>query len=138
VGVVAVAVVVAGAVAPEDAARLLQGAVDVVEPGAHRGHVVLAVEHLEQRRQPAGLHQRVAVEQQHAGRAGHGHAEVGGGAVAAVGVLQEDARVVDGGEPRARGVRRGVVDDDQLVGDLGGVDQRPQGALRPLPGVVDD
>ena len=116
VGIVVAADVPRRAVAPDDAARLLQPAVGIDELRADQPGVGPAVEHREQRVEPARRDDRVVVEQ---------HQEVAAGELRAAVAAADEAQVLrvaleaHAGDLRKRlgsRFRRRVVHDDHLAG----------------------
>ncbi len=90
-------------------------------------------ERLEERRQPAGLDERVAVQEAEVAAASPFGSLVGGTAEAAVGLVADDRRALGMLlDPREGVVRRGVVHEQELEARLGVVRERrdrPRGDL---------
>ena len=114
VGGLASAVAEARAVAPDDAARLLQPAIRQEQPRADRADVRGAFHHAQRRGHAAGQRRGVMVEDEEVGAAGQPRGAVDGGGEAGVGGGALEARSVDAIEERGGFVGRSVVDDDHL------------------------
>ena len=116
VGVAVAAVVPRGAVAPDDAARLLQPAVRIDELGADQAGVRVAREDLAQRVEPALGDQRVVVEEHQPFAARERRRAVAGAQEAQVLGVALDPHAAHAREVAGRGIGRRVVEDDHLVG----------------------
>ena len=124
VRVVVAAEIPAGAVAPDDAAGLLQAAIGIEHLGPDQPSARERREAVHQRVEPAGDHPRVVVEEQHEAAARLAGAGVATGDEAAIDALAQQGHAAHAAERLAAAVGRGVVHHDDLRG--GGPLQREQ------------
>ena len=107
-------------IAEEEATGFLQGSVDVQDQGSSSTQGLVLVQGLQERGQPAGADETIAVEKNEIRRRRQRSRLVGRRPETAVGRVEDEPRVQDF-IPQSGGgvVGGGVVDDDDLVAGIG-------------------